>query len=96
MKGANRGVGEGEDGGRGAEGKKEIFRNSSLFNTSFVLVERTSEHLSLNFLSDSQSIVYCNTVNTFSAQILLSKKALQRPISGRTKYFFARIEKYYF
>ena len=70
---------------------EEIFRNSSLFSTYFVFAQIILEHLSFNFLSDSKSIVYCNTVNTFSAQILLSKKASQRPISGRTKYFFARI-----
>ena len=74
---------------------KEIFGNSSLFSTSLVFVERTSAHLSFNFSSDSQSIVYCRTVKTFSAQILLIKKVSQWLISGSTKYFFARIEKYY-
>ena len=69
---------------------EEILRNSSFFNTSFVFVQRTSTHLSFNLLSESQSIVYCNTVKTFSALRLSSKKVSHWRISGRIKYFLAK------
>ena len=69
---------------------EEIFRNSSLFNTSFVFVEMTSAHFSFNLMSASQSIVYCSTVKTFSALRLSCKNVSQWLISGRTKYFLAK------
>ena len=69
---------------------REILRNSSLFNTSFVFAEIISTHFFFNFLSASQSIVYCNTVKTFSTQRFSSKKASHWRISECNKYFFAR------
>ena len=64
---------------------EEILRNSSLFSTSFVFVQRTSAHFSFNLMPASQSIVYCSTVTAFSALKLSSKKVSHWRISGRIK-----------